>query len=130
MEKLKILNLLFLLIGLAVIQSCYYDDPPPIQPIDPADVSYSTHIQPIFNSSCATSSCHDGTTAPNLLTASSWTDLRKGGYINTSVPEESSLYKAVAYLPKGVPMPPGGPQISELNQLLILAWIQNGAPND
>lgn len=126
----KIAAVLLLFLGLAITQSCYYDEPPPVQPIDPKDVSFSTHILPIFSKSCATSSCHDGTTVPNLLNDNAWQELRKGGYINISVPEVSALYKDVAFLPGGVPMPPGGPKLSELDQLLILAWIQNGAPND
>lgn len=117
----------FAIFGL--IQACYYDNPPPVEPISPEDVSFSTHILPIFDNGCNSSGCHDGSRAPNLLADEAWPALRDG-YINTTVPEESILYKSVEYLSGADPMPPGGPKIPELDRQLILAWIQKGAPND
>ena len=126
----KYITFLCLLTVLMAIQSCYYDDPPAIQPIDPASVSYTTHVVPILEKSCSTSSCHDGTSEPNLTTTVAWTNLRSGGFINTTIPEESYLYKSVSYLTGADPMPPGGPQIPEVDRQVILAWIQNGAPDN
>lgn len=130
MKKVNYILAIMFMMSVAGIVSCYYDEPPPVQPIDPESVSFSTHILPIFTRSCATSSCHDGTTPPKLLSETAWSELRKGGFLNISVPEESALYKDVSYLPGGVPMPPGGPKLPELDQILILAWIQNGAPDN
>ncbi len=129
MNNWKIIMVYLCVVLVSIFQSCYYDSPPPLQPINPEDVSFSTHILPIMAKSCSTSNCHDGTTAPNLLGERAWSEL-KSGFVNTTQPQNSSVYKAVEFLPGGDPMPPGGPQIPELDRQLILAWIQNGAPNN
>jgi len=129
MKTLKHMAALAFIMLFTAFQSCYNDYPPPLEPINPEDVSFVTHILPIMDKSCNTANCHDGTTPPNLLGDNAWSALRNQ-YVNTTIPRESFLYKSVEYLPGGDPMPPGGPQIPELDRQLILAWIQNGAPND
>lgn len=126
---MKYILLAFVLLGgLVFMQSCYYDNPPKPIPFDCEDVSYSTHILPIFENSCSTTGCHDGSREPNLKPDVAWTELRNGGYINLLIPEESSLLKTVEFTEN--PMPPGGPQISELNRELILCWIMTGGLNN
>lgn len=118
-----------MLVGtLITLDSCYYDDPPEALPFDCGEVSFSTHIVPILEASCATSGCHDGSRVPDLRANVSWNKLVSGGYVNLSVPEESTFFKTVEYIEN--PMPPGGIQLSELNRELILCWISEGALND
>ena len=125
----KLFFAIMLLIGLGLfLQSCYYDHPPKPQPFECSDVSFSTHIVPILENSCSTTGCHDGTREPDLRTDVAWDELRKGGYINLARPDESSLFKTVEFTAN--PMPPGGPQISELHQEVILCWISEGALNN
>ena len=126
--KLNILSAFVFICGLLIFHSCYYDNPPEVAPIDPDDISFQAHIVPIFQKSCSTSNCHDGTVSPNLTSEVAWRELQSGGYINLAIPRESILYKSVAFIES--PMPPGGPQLSDLDQLLILTWIQKGSPND
>ena len=114
--------------SLILIESCYYDEPPQPLPFDCNEVSYSTHIIPIFEASCSTSGCHDGSRIPDLRSEVSWNKLVSGGYVNLVVPEESSLFKTVEYIEN--PMPPSGIQLSDLNRELILCWISEGALND
>lgn len=117
-----------LMAGLMLFHSCYYDHPPEAAPIDPDEISFQTHIVPIFQKSCSTTNCHDGTTPPNLKADAAWRELQNGGHINLVLPTQSSLYRAVEYIEN--PMPPGGPQLPELDRQLILVWIQKGSPND
>ncbi|MDX1685495.1 MAG: hypothetical protein R3275_09675 [Saprospiraceae bacterium] len=124
-QIIRLCAVFFLAIG---IQSCYYDNPPELLPFDCEDVSYSTHVQPIFNNSCATNGCHDGTTPPDLRSESSLNELRSQGYINLVTPEESVLYKTVDFQEN--PMPPGGPKLSQTNIDIILCWIEAGARNN
>ena len=124
----NVLLALTLLLGLFLMQSCYYDNPPEIAKIECSEVSYSTHIQPIFNASCATSGCHDGTREPNLKTSEGYNALRAGGFVNLTFPEESSLLKTVDFTEN--PMPPGGPKLPELERELILCWLMEGARNN
>ena len=124
----NILIAFILLFCLGILNSCYYDEPPKPLPFVCAEVSYSTHIMPIFENLCSTSGCHDGTREPNLEAEVSWNALRSGGYINTTNPEVSSLYRAVDFLEN--PMPPGGPKLTDLNIELILCWMSEGALNN
>jgi hypothetical protein len=105
---------------------CYYDDPPEALPIDPEQISFSTHIVPILSNRCATSNCHDGTISPNLTAEAAYGDIRRLGLINLLFPAESELYKVVAVERS---MPPGTP-LSNLDQNLILGWIIKGALED
>lgn len=124
-----------MIMSLALIESCYYDDPPEILPIDPTSVSYGTHIVPILASSCATSNCHDGTATPDLLVGTTddqddtYVTLR-ARYINTTIPTESAFYISVNGGGNGIPAMPGDGLIPEVDRQVILAWIQNGAPNN
>lgn len=110
------------------LHSCFYDNPPDLVPFDCEDVSYVTHIQPIWDAKCATSGCHDGSREP-LMTAEGGTNaLVAGGYVNLAVPEESSLLKTVTF--EQNPMPPGGPQLSTRDIEIIRCWLEVGAPNN
>ena len=114
--------------GLVVValcfSACYYDNPPELSPVDPEDVSYGTHIAPIIESSCATTACHDGTVSPDLRAELAYSNIVNGGLVNLTVPDDSRLYRIVEWLE--TPMPPGL-KLSELDRLLILYWIENGA---
>ena len=113
---------------LLALESCYYDDPPVALPFDCYEVSYSTHIIPILEASCSTSGCHDGSVIPDLRSDVAWNKIVSGGFVNLSVPSESSLFETVEYIEN--PMPPGGLQLSALNRELILCWISEGALNN
>lgn len=82
--------------------------------------SFSTTIQPIFNSDCVR--CHSGNLDPNLTEGSSYASLTSGNYINTDDPEASKLYQKL--------MGSHDTYTSSLNKELILQWITEGAPND
>ena len=110
------------------IQSCYYEYPPKAAPYSPDDVSFNTHILPIFVTHCAKSECHDGTEKPDLRAENAYFELKRGGYYNLLYPEDSKIYQAVNYS-GGLSMPPDG-QLSPLDRDLILIWISKGAPND
>ena len=118
----------FLGILILSLAACYYENPPEPLPIEPEDVSFSTHILPILVNSCALVECHDGTVPPDLSFDKAFNSLRSGGYCNSTFPKESILYKSVDYS-GGLSMPPSG-QLSPLDRELILIWIQKGAPND
>lgn len=127
--KIKTISRLVLATALISMLSCYYDNPPIAEPVNIEDISFSTHIIPILDSYCSTASCHDGTSEPNLLAEHAYNELL-GGYVNRVIPEESVFYKSVAFESGADPMPPGGPQIPDLDQDLIRLWIVKGALND
>lgn len=82
--------------------------------------SFSTSIQPIFNSSCT--GCHGGALDPNLTEGNSYVALSTGSYIDTNDPENSSLWQKLEGDHRSY--------TSAANRELILEWIKAGAPND
>ena len=114
--------LLFVCFGLS---SCYQDVilPPTSQTAPPQFVSYSSDLQPLWNSNCALSGCHvPGSQAPYLTSDVSYEQLL-GGYVNTIVPTDSRLYIAI----NGI-MLPHIPSASDRQK--VYDWIRNGAPKN
>ncbi len=117
--------LLFMLsmIGLA---SCVWDEiPPPKIPDIPQDssLSFANDIIPIFESSCATTNCHDGSWKPNLSANVAYVELTTKGYINTNSPADSELYKKID----------GGSMqqyATDEDRYYILRWIGEGAEDN
>ena len=112
MKKFK--NILTVAIVIATISSCEYDYPTPAvtpEPEPPCDtcdttgpiVSFATDIQPVFTASCATSSCHTGTSyAAGLLDLTDGvaydellTSGDKASYVDTANAEQSLLYTKI-----------------------------------
>jgi len=132
MFKMKTTQKLYGLLMFAlmlVLGACYYDEPPEVAPIDIDKVSFSTHILPVFQSSCSTTNCHDGTTEPDLSSGVAYNALVGGGYVNTLLPEASILYRSVDFQSGVTAMPPGG-KMSATNIEVIRLWIVKGAPNN
>lgn len=90
-----------------------------IPPSGDVYVSFSTSVQPIFNSDCV--SCHTSRD-PILSEGVSHNSLINGGYVNTSSPESSSLYQKL--------LGSHDSRTSTNNKAIILDWIEAGTPND
>jgi hypothetical protein len=112
-----------------IMNACYYDEVLPQESVgDVGEMSFSADIIPIFNASCNVSGCHNqGGQKPNLSAAGAYTSLINGGYINTTNPENSSLYKWMKG-ENGTPMPVSGS--NETYNAKVLAWIEQGALNN
>ena len=93
----------------------------------PQFVSFSGDLIPIFSRDCNMSGCHDATPAhkPSLVPDKAYTSLMSGGYVNTAVPNQSTIY---VVLQTGAMPPTGALNVKE--QQLVLDWIRNGAPNN
>src|SRR4051812_16027383 len=89
-----------------------------------ASLSFASEIQPILNLNCATSTCHDGTHAPDLRASSSYSELIAGAYVNTGSPDQSELYRRIT-LPSSDAdfMPDGKSPLSSSDITKILTWI-------
>lgn len=98
----------------------------------PAEVSYSRHIQPIFDTYCTGLGCHAGP-APagnlNLEAAHSYMELNQPGkgYIDTLQPNFSLLYAQMISVSE--PMPPTG-NLDDCTTRLVLRWIEQKAKNN
>ena len=91
-------------------------------------VSYSADIQPIWNSNCMGSGCHNtGAMDPDLTSANSYSALMTGGYVDTTNAAASTLYMRMT--DSNDPMPPTG-ILSATPTNKVLAWIEQGAKNN
>ena len=117
--------LLLVVIGLS---GCYKDVVIPKLAVDadgPAQpVSFKNELAPIFNAKCTDVGCHvNGSHKPYMTIDVSYSQIVNGGYVNTAIPKESTLYKFVfgemsQYIP------------SAADKQKVYDWIRNGAPNN
>ncbi len=106
--------------------SCKYDEVLPFEPDPGVPVLFSADIIPIFENSCNSAGCHNGTQSPDLRAAVAYENLISGGYLNTEVPEQSLLYQ---WMTDALgPMPPLGANAT--NNATVLEWIKQGALNN
>ena len=90
----------------------------------PQPVSFKTELAPLFNSSCALAGCHvSGAHHPYMTTDISYQQIVNGGFVNTALPKQSTLYIMVngemaQYIP------------SKIDRQKVYDWIRNGAPNN
>jgi hypothetical protein len=123
----KIFQIILIMGGGLLMNSCYYDEIPerviielPTDPGDPGyvEIEFVADIQPIFTASCI--SCHDDSRSP---------DLRAGNSYNALVPEyviandaaASRLYNQLAG---------GHRSLADDKITLIQTWINQGAKNN
>jgi hypothetical protein len=126
MRKLIIVAGLLLTIGVC-FTGCYKDViiPQSSNPSAPPQAtSYAKDIQPIFTANCALSGCHvAGSQAPNLTAGSSYNALLSGGFVNTLIPNQSTLYLMIngemeVHIPNAA------------DRQKIYDWIRTGAINN
>ncbi len=125
---MKYLNqkLLVGIIAAFIVGGCYYDTV--LEPEVSGQVSFSGDIIPIFNTSCNSVGCHStGGVRPDLSPANAYNALINGGYISTSAPESSELYRWMRG-ERALPMPLSGPNANY--NATVLAWIKQGALNN
>jgi len=123
----QLIKIILLVVLVGGIQSCFYDKLPELEPFECSEISYSTHLVPIFANNCANAGCHDGVAFdPDLTAPNSYTTLVNDGWIDLLTPENSTIYEEV----ESGDMPPGGPALSETDVQMILCWISEGAPNN
>ncbi len=124
-------KILLLLLGVLFLGACKknYLSIPYIDPNVP--VSYSAQINPIWQTSCTSSSCHAaGKIPPNLVTDKSYASLVNGGFIDSTiiVPLNVILYQQLKGLNGLTLMPPTPLSTEQLN--LISTWIIQGSKNN
>ena len=127
MKRLLKYTGLLLLVAL-VVSSCYKDIVIPQLAVDPdgppQPVSFKTELAPLFNAKCTDVGCHvTGSHKPYLTSDVSYLQIVNGGYVNTALPKESTLYKFIfgemaQYIP------------AASDKQKVYDWIRNGAPNN
>ncbi len=113
-------GIVFTLIVSVFVAGCYYDNEEELYPssseCDTTNITYSSDIAAIMSSSCAYTGCHvAGGPAPGIL------DNYAG--VKEKV-DDGTFFKRTL---EDKDMPPSGP-LSDCNQEILTAWINDGAP--
>jgi hypothetical protein len=98
-----------------------------------SNVSYSVHVQPLFNQACAFSGCHDAGQNQSQLHLTSYGDAVLStsavGVILPGKPDQSELVLRIQGT-VGARMPPGVYPLNANQINGIRAWIVEGAKNN
>ncbi len=86
-------------------------------------------IKPIINNSCATTNCHDKSTAAEGIVLDSYANIFISGIVKAGNPLESKLYDVITESGGEDAMPPNNP-LSNTQISLIKTWIEQGALNN
>jgi hypothetical protein len=127
MKQLIIYAGLIFTIGIG-LTGCYKDIILPDAVVDPdgpaQPVSFKNEIAPMVNTKCAEAGCHvAGSHKPYMTVDVAYLQIVNGGYINTTLPKESILYKQInGEMREHIP--------SAADRQKIYDWIRNGAPNN
>lgn len=130
-KKLLFVHLILFLL----FQSCTWSsikNVPPACSIVADSISFSKHIQPIFDKNCTLSGCHGGNLPAGNLSLESTLSysrlIRKGsGYVDSINPKRSVLYSAL--ISTNNPMPPSG-KLDDCTLELIEQWMSQNAKNN
>jgi mono/diheme cytochrome c family protein len=87
-------------------------------------ICFSRDILPIFQNSCGTTGCHNG--SAEGFDARSYESIMKS--VTPGDPEKSDAYKVLTNVYLGEKMPPDKP-LSKEDRTLIALWIEQGAMN-
>ena len=99
-------------------------------PCDPDVVYYEYDIQPLLNSNCAFSGCHDAATAQDGVDLSSYERVIATADVRAFDLEGSDLYEVITDSDPDKRMPPSPrPALSSAQINLISQWILSGAEN-
>lgn len=94
------------------------------------DVSYQTHVQPLFDQACNSESCHGEGSHPSPLKLTNWgnTVIMTPGVVVIGKPDASTLVLRIQG--NGGIMPPSGYPLNQNQINGIRTWIVEGAKNN
>lgn len=116
----KIFQIILIVCGGLVMNSCYYDEiPEKVIPVITDEVSFATDIQKIFNdNNCM--DCHNASRNPDLRVGEAYNSLVPE-YVVENNAEASKLYNKLLE----------GHKSLDVSQIAVIkAWIDQGAKNN
>ena len=123
MKKISLIALVF--VSVIVSQCVKHKAAEVVVPCEAGSVYFANDIQPLLNSSCAMSGCHDIKTKAEGYDFSSYNGTMKS--VTAGKPNSSELYEVIAR--KKMP-PRSYPAINESQLQLLNSWISQGAKNN
>jgi mono/diheme cytochrome c family protein len=96
-----------------------------------ADSVYFTNtIQPLLNSTCALTGCHDAITRKDGIELTSYQKIMSTGGVTAGNPSNSKLYKIIIRTDNERMPPPPQPAFTSAQKDLVYKWILQGARNN
>ncbi|MFC2084907.1 hypothetical protein ACFLS9_07620 [Bacteroidota bacterium] len=132
-----IINLLIILIMFSILVFTACDDTLTGDDIDnriipDENVSFSEHLQPVFNIKCSIAGCHDDISKAGGYSMTTWSNVLQPGIVDPFTPETSRIIWRIEGI--GVDfMPPLESPVRPLtdNQIDgVKTWIKEGAENN
>ncbi|MBL0336936.1 MAG: hypothetical protein IPP73_16900 [Chitinophagaceae bacterium] len=96
-----------------------------------ADTVYFVNtVQPLLNSTCAMSGCHDAATHKDGIELTSYAKIMATGGVNPGNPGSSKLYKVLSKSGSDRMPPPPNAGYTQAQKDIIYKWIAQGAKNN
>lgn len=122
-------KLWIILAAAAVFTACYKDNKEDLYGLGPGNscdttnVTYSATIQPVLQSKCAVSGCHNSAGYSGGVNLST--------YAGAKIIADNGMLLHVIRHESGVPpMPQGGAKLDDCTITQIRKWVSDGAPNN
>ncbi|MEY4875744.1 MAG: hypothetical protein RL708_893 [Bacteroidota bacterium] len=127
MKKISLISLV--IISIIAIQCVKHKATELVVPCEAGTVYFANDVQPLLNSSCAMSGCHDSKTKAEGYDFSSYNGTMQG--VTGGKPNSSKLYEIVQTKNGRAKMPPQSYPALTTSQIEILnTWILQGAKNN
>ena len=121
----------FILFTTLIIVSCDDTKPSDLLEVPSSNVSYSQHIQPIFELSCNSGNCHSVQNHAGGLSLTNWANTTSSYLVVAPGHPDNSLLVLSVEGKSTYPMPPAGYSILTENQRIgIRTWVKEGAKNN
>lgn len=124
------LVLLLSIITLITCKDIINDPKIPDKDIPKTDVSFSKHIQPIFNARCATSGCHDDITRAANYSMTTWSNIVQPGFVDPFLVSTSKVVWSIEGIGVQIMPPPSYGYLTKNQIEGIKTWISEGAKNN
>ncbi len=125
------INFILLFVIIIVLQACKDKITDSNIDIPSENVSYSQHIQPIFNQKCTTSGCHNDSERAGGLSLTTYANtVSDPSIVFPGEPNLSKLIWAIDGNSGAEPMPPLGATVAPMNENEVegvKTWIKEGA---
>lgn len=96
---------------------------PPGSSCDTVNVTYATVIQPLVQTKCATSGCHNAGSRAGGINLSAYAGVK-------NVADNGLLLRVLRHENGVPPMPQGAAQLDDCTIAQIQKWVNDGAPNN
>ena len=115
-----------LILAIAITaNSCKHEIPEAVT----GDVCFETEVLPIFQSSCAKSGCHSANSAAEGYVLDSYQNIMNDGIVPYDADKSEIIEVLLEDNPNKIMPPPGSPPLTTEQINLLIAWVNEGAPN-